>query len=89
MEQILTSEQMRHFETKTISEIGIPDLVLMERAALAVVQRMIMATVVKMVQTKTAAGWEFWELTLDRDGDPHRDIFQQTRLILTAAPTKP
>ncbi len=36
MEQILTSEQMRHFETKTISEIGIPDLVLMERAALAV-----------------------------------------------------
>ena len=36
MEQILTGEEMRRYETHAIKELGIPDLVLMERAALAV-----------------------------------------------------
>ena len=36
MEQILTAEGMRRYETHAIKELGIPDLVLMERAALAV-----------------------------------------------------
>ena len=36
MEQILTGEDMRRYETHAIKELGIPDLVLMERAALAV-----------------------------------------------------
>lgn len=36
MEQILTANDMRCFESHAIKELGIPDLVLMERAALAV-----------------------------------------------------
>lgn len=32
----ITAEQMRHFDSYTINKIGIPSLVLMERAALAV-----------------------------------------------------
>lgn len=37
MEFLLSSEQMRHCDSDTIQEIGIPSLVLMERAALAAV----------------------------------------------------
>ena len=32
----ITAEQMRHYDSYTINQIGIPSLVLMERAALAV-----------------------------------------------------
>ena len=32
----ITAEQMRHYDSYTINTIGIPSLVLMERAALAV-----------------------------------------------------
>ena len=37
MEQkAITAEQMRHYDSFTINTIGVPSLVLMERAALAV-----------------------------------------------------
>lgn len=36
MEKIITAEEMRKLDSHTINEIGIPSLVLMERAALAV-----------------------------------------------------
>ena len=35
-DKIVTSEEMRHYDSYTINTIGIPSLVLMERAALAV-----------------------------------------------------
>lgn len=40
MEFLLSSEQMKHCDSDTITKIGIPSLVLMERAALAVVDEM-------------------------------------------------
>ncbi len=40
MERILTGSQMKAADTYTITELGIPSLVLMERAALAVVEEM-------------------------------------------------
>lgn len=35
-EKAITAEQMRHYDSFTINTIGVPSLVLMERAALAV-----------------------------------------------------
>ena len=35
-DKAITAEQMRHYDSYTINTIGIPSLVLMERAALAV-----------------------------------------------------
>lgn len=40
MERIITSKEMRQFEAYTIQKIGIPSLVLMERAALAIVEQL-------------------------------------------------
>ena len=34
-DKAITAEQMRHYDSYTINTIGIPSLVLMERAALA------------------------------------------------------
>ena len=40
MEFLVNAEQMKKMDSETIRQIGIPDIVLMERAALAVVEEM-------------------------------------------------
>lgn len=43
-EKAITAEQMRHYDSFTINTIGVPSLVLMERAALAVRDEILMPT---------------------------------------------
>ena len=63
-DKIVTAEEMRHYDSYTINTIGIPSLVLMERAALAVRDEILHArqTFAKVCHTKNS---EFFECFLN------------------------
>lgn len=56
MEKIITAEEMRKLDAHTINEIGIPSLVLMERAALAVRDEIITAYPISQTNVVVVAG---------------------------------
>lgn len=56
MEKIITAEKMRQLDAHTINEIGIPSLVLMERAALAVRDEVITAYPINQANIIVVAG---------------------------------
>lgn len=54
--QAITAEQMRHYDSYTINQIGIPSLVLMERAALAVRDEILNAFPINLGHVVIVAG---------------------------------
>ena len=56
MEKIITAEKMRELDSHTINEVGIPSLVLMERAALAVRDEIITAFPINQANIIIVAG---------------------------------
>lgn len=54
--QAITAEQMRHYDSYTINQIGIPSLVLMERAALAVRDEILNAFPINLDHVVVVAG---------------------------------
>lgn len=56
MEKIITAEEMRKLDAHTINEIGIPSLLLMERAALAVRDEIITAYPISQTNVVVVAG---------------------------------
>lgn len=55
-EKIVTAEEMRHYDSYTINTIGIPSLVLMERASLAVRDEILHAFPINLQQVVVVAG---------------------------------
>ena len=55
-DKIVTSEEMRHYDSYTINTIGIPSLVLMERAALAVRDEILHAFPIALKDVVVVAG---------------------------------
>ena len=55
-DKIVTAEEMRHYDSYTINTIGIPSLVLMERAALAVRDEILHAFPIALKDVVVAAG---------------------------------
>ena len=55
-DKIVTSEEMRHYDSYTINTIGIPSLVLMERAALAVRDEILHAFPIALKDVIVVAG---------------------------------
>ncbi len=54
--QAITAEQMRHYDSYTINHIGVPSLVLMERAALAVRDEILNAFPINLDHVVVVAG---------------------------------
>ena len=55
-DKIVTAEEMRHYDSYTINTIGIPSLVLMERAALAVRDEILHAFPIALKDVVVVAG---------------------------------
>ena len=55
-DKIVTAEEMRHYDFYTINTIGIPSLVLMERAALAVRDEILHAFPIALKDVVVVAG---------------------------------
>lgn len=56
MEKLVTAEEMKRLDSRTINEIGIPSLVLMERAALAVRDEILTAFPLNQANVVVVAG---------------------------------